>query len=767
MRAFYANGVDKMHIPWAVEGLPTLLHLSLFLFFGGLAIFLFNVDQEVFTCVVCWIGLFLMVYGLITLLPLIRHESPYYSPLSKPAWVLYAGIHYVTLKALAFITSHRWLSSRQAYERFLDKKNRYHGWMLGGLEKKAEETASERSSEIDIRILGWIISALGDDDSLEKFFEAIPGLFNSKLVKDLERDFPEALLGTFWSALDGFMGRTLSSNSVTDSVKSHRDIICGDIRNMIPCPFETRYKILHRILGNPAQLTFDRVRTMAKWRTHENHDIADRARKDVTLFIPRLGNNAGDWISFARDVCGLALQDNLSHGRDNVLLSTLIDTCRRGVGKRDVICVELLAKRLIEQTNKSEFDIRRTLPGLQRGFCGLWNEFVQQARFRGWTSPPDLVIRTIRPLYIALHQGTDAAPTEFCLLESSYDLLPSSYPLCNISTHLPDSAVYIPESDSRSVPNPRSITNSRAAPVPSQPGGQPVVSRYPPSNGGPLNSKTTGKTKVSYAAIRDSLLLASLPVPPFLEGATQRDAVAPSTKPNPDISKNCSTKPTPTPSTPVPMSESAPTVLNKSLASQSAGSASTPNSLLLALSVLNSIPASPPPSHAPTSPDAESLALFSSTTRSRPNENTTLPRPHARGLVNTRNMCFANAVLQLLVHSPSVWNLFRELGDLKGQRKAGGPNNGGGATPVTPLVDATVRFFEEFMSRGKVPPPAQQSTQQTATREDGEEKNKFLAFEPTYIYDAMKGKKQLKKLLVRFVTRMTPRSVTDSCWHIM
>ena len=27
MRAFYAEGVDKMHIPWAVEGLPTLLHI--------------------------------------------------------------------------------------------------------------------------------------------------------------------------------------------------------------------------------------------------------------------------------------------------------------------------------------------------------------------------------------------------------------------------------------------------------------------------------------------------------------------------------------------------------------------------------------------------------------------------------------------------------------------------------------------------------------------------------------------------------------------
>jgi hypothetical protein len=37
-------------------GLLTLLHLSLFLF-AGLVVFLFNVDQEVFTGVVQWIGL--------------------------------------------------------------------------------------------------------------------------------------------------------------------------------------------------------------------------------------------------------------------------------------------------------------------------------------------------------------------------------------------------------------------------------------------------------------------------------------------------------------------------------------------------------------------------------------------------------------------------------------------------------------------------------------------------------------------------------------
>ena len=58
MRAFFANGAEKMHIPLVLEGLPTLLHLSLFLFFGGLIIFLFNVDQEVFLWVVSWIGFF-------------------------------------------------------------------------------------------------------------------------------------------------------------------------------------------------------------------------------------------------------------------------------------------------------------------------------------------------------------------------------------------------------------------------------------------------------------------------------------------------------------------------------------------------------------------------------------------------------------------------------------------------------------------------------------------------------------------------------------
>jgi hypothetical protein len=85
--------------------------------------------------VVWWIGLFSVVYGLITLLPLIRQDSPYYAPLSIPAWFLYAGIRYVTFKVLVSSTSR--YDSYETWRRCCDLRDRYRCWMLGGVEKKA------------------------------------------------------------------------------------------------------------------------------------------------------------------------------------------------------------------------------------------------------------------------------------------------------------------------------------------------------------------------------------------------------------------------------------------------------------------------------------------------------------------------------------------------------------------------------------------------------------------------------------------------------
>ena len=56
-RAFFASGVEKFHVPWAIDALPAMVHLSLFIFFAGLLVYLFIINHTVFKVVTCWVAL--------------------------------------------------------------------------------------------------------------------------------------------------------------------------------------------------------------------------------------------------------------------------------------------------------------------------------------------------------------------------------------------------------------------------------------------------------------------------------------------------------------------------------------------------------------------------------------------------------------------------------------------------------------------------------------------------------------------------------------
>ena len=445
MRAFFANGLEKMHIPWAVEGLPTLLHLSLFLFFGGVVIFLFNIDHEVFIFVVWWIGLFSMVYGLITLLPIIRHDSPYNSPLSTPAWFLHTSIHHLTFKILAFIPCGRFWGY-YAWNRSRVLRDRYQRWMLGGVEKAAEESAAERSGYIDIQILDWTIGALGDDDSLKGFYEAIPGFFSSKLVaKHRVRDVPVEVFQNFRAALDGFLGRTWSFNSVGDSEKLRRFDLSMNAMDQIG----DVWFFLHNIYfehwdGMPQIVEMGHI--LARWCTSSEPDVAEITQVIIARILVNVRKRDDSWIALAARVSGLPehdLRDNIAGCIDSVLLAILIQVIRPNIHSAGVSSCVL--KTL------SKLDIRNTLPRLQHDFCTLWNEIVQEPREKGPYTIPVTILKGIHHLYIALHQGTDAAPTA-----SSDEILykPSLYPFCNLASHRPDSVSQFPVPKSREIPLP-------------------------------------------------------------------------------------------------------------------------------------------------------------------------------------------------------------------------------------------------------------------------------------------------------------------------
>ena len=386
MRAFFAEGVDKMHIPWAVEALPTLLHLSVFLFFGGLVIFLFNIDHAVFGSVILWFGLFSIMYGLITMMPIVRHDSPYYAPLSRSAWFLYTSLNYVFFKVLA--SKYRRSGAFESWLRFSTLKERYHGWMLGGVEKAAEETVSERSSEIDIRIFDWTIGVLEEDDSLEKFLEAIPGFFRSKLVNHLEGDLPEDILNKLWSAMNRFMNRTLSSNSVIESVKTRRAVICRDIMSMIPYPITSLYDSFADFFDQ-APVSIERRQAMARWRIHVLESVFDAIGEDSSwekffevvpgFFDPELVDDLEEHLP---NEFRIKFNEALSGFLDrSFLFSSVTESVRNG---RFIICLNAAHAAL---GSDDVFQILRDI------LSGRWPELLQSFEMghslRRWSNGKD------------------------------------------------------------------------------------------------------------------------------------------------------------------------------------------------------------------------------------------------------------------------------------------------------------------------------------------------------------------------------------------
>ena len=122
--------------------------------------------------------------------------------------------------------------------------------------------------------------------------------------------------------------------------------------------------------------------------------------------------------------------------------------------------------------------------------------------------------------------------------------------------------------------------------------------------------------------------------------------------------------------------------------------------------------------------------------------------------MNSGNKRFANAVLQLLVHCPPFWDLFKDRGRLIEQQGSGEGYEQETGGDATPLVDATIKFLDEFVYKEapSVVPQPQEEAGKGKSKEGEEEKKEHDtvdSLELTYIYDVMKEKSQLNRLLVR------------------
>ena len=438
VRAFVAGGFS---IPLVIELLSAMVHLYLLLFIAGLLRYLSYTHRVVFlaTCGCAFLLPFVRLWLVITSSRWLGC-SPYTIIFSIIDLVIVDVVIYGAPKPgrdpthpeisppgahmLALILLVNLLGCCLAFLAFLSSSSR----------KRAEED-SRQPLVIDTHILNSTLDRLAGDETREKFFESIPGFYRSEVIKDLQRYLPTKVKSKIHLTLVDFFCRTLVSNTIPGLAKSRRLAICitaaddtdtstGSVYNFA----EIIYQYWHAM---PQSVEFGGY--LGSWDRWGNGRYAQWI---IANIVAKKDERDDRWMALAMDYLGISqhvLQDYLSHG-DSIQIAILTHSIRHAIR------TSFSSFRLLPPL--SGFDALNTLPRLQHEFCDLWNTLVQNSRGSEDPSSSISILKATRHIYVALHQGTDAAPTGFSAsTKDVHDVLnqPSSYPLCNIPDHLPNS----------------------------------------------------------------------------------------------------------------------------------------------------------------------------------------------------------------------------------------------------------------------------------------------------------------------------------------
>jgi hypothetical protein len=444
IRAFYRHGVEKLRIPWMIESLPALLHISLFLFFAGLSVFLFGVHLTIFKVVTSWIALCVILYAWLTFLPIIRKDSPYSAPLSSAVSFCLTGIRYLFFLLLGRFTD----IDPSTFTPFTSRAHLYE-FLLHSLSKTAEQFAFKLPPDIDHLSLMWTFDSLDEDTDLEKFFEGLSRLCDSKTGEDLnlQEGFIKPHKKKLSSALTELTNRTLSSNLITEPVKQHRITIFTKVIKSTSL-LETSW-ILHRILfGDWYQFTgCSEFGILA-----QNLNTTDRVMyfyaKCVGAITVLFARRDDRWFQLAGglfDASNYLLNkyivngDNIRLAGANLLVRRTIQTYS-GAGRRRKEILEVSSRTL---ETVCRLDIGGTLPELRHQFCGLWNKVVNTAQADQYLHRrrvSTMTLKNIRHLYLALHENPGTHHAAFYTTTDDWNPVldnPMLYPMCEIVDHRP------------------------------------------------------------------------------------------------------------------------------------------------------------------------------------------------------------------------------------------------------------------------------------------------------------------------------------------
>ena len=444
IRSFFAEGVGNSNLSNMVELLPTLIHVSVSLFFAGLVVFLWNVNLTIVKVVLSWIGLCTIFYGYTMLVPIFRHSTPYRSPLAPLAvpvvfvllyvlLLLYFGAYILVLVCGMCVNCRRLILIFGHLSDWVIKTQKTI------LLVTPEMAALKLSSEIDARALIWTLDRLDEDHELERFFSGIPGFHYSKVVKEPLRGLDKQQRLRLLEAVIRLLDRTFSSNLLPDQVKRHRADICANVIDLLDIP-RAFPEIVRRLgcegLYGPTQSTeiVDFVKR-CRWAVREGEDTT-LVQAMFSILVARVQRHDDSWFKLASEELGIPERDLRRHARHGASLSLVIliyVTRQQFIHIRNPLWPSYEMSDVLRAA--SNFDVQDTSPELQHEFCALWNQMVQAT----WNNIPLRILAPIRNLYFALHQGTNSAATRFSPSTGDDNLnlaMTSVYPLCKVFGHI-------------------------------------------------------------------------------------------------------------------------------------------------------------------------------------------------------------------------------------------------------------------------------------------------------------------------------------------
>ena len=212
IRSLLLDGMKMYKILLIVEILPTLVHISVFLFLGGLVIAFHTIDKTVAFAVDVTVGVSGLAYIGLSILPCLDMKCPYRTPISKILWYpchallsLAALFLYKCLLGLHGLLDRQVLSDGQGIlfrwlrSRGFSVSNHWR-FLTDGLEKSIVDRAVAMLRDGDGGRVTWMFNqlALGDNDKFLKFAAIIPRYKIPDLIPPFEsvsfQDFRESLL---------------------------------------------------------------------------------------------------------------------------------------------------------------------------------------------------------------------------------------------------------------------------------------------------------------------------------------------------------------------------------------------------------------------------------------------------------------------------------------------------------------------------------------------------------------------------------------------